>query len=107
MLLCCVEPIFLVANVAHHVVMRTFLDKKLWYLFYSNSYDLFNFLVDFLVNLSIVTNFTDVAFNGQMECVMFCCKHDDADTDRHMSIVIADVFVDIGIVSGIIIFILY
>jgi len=42
-----------------------------------------------------------------MESVMFCCEHDDADMDRHMSVVIVDVFVDIGIVSGIIIFILY
>jgi len=34
--------------------------KKLWYLFYSNSYNLFQFLVD----LSAVTNFIDVAYNG-------------------------------------------
>jgi len=92
----CQANLVWVTNVAHHVVRRTFLDKKLWYFFYSNFYNLFQFLVD----LSTVTNFMDVAYNGLngmwKSYVLLVNKM--KQMDRHMSIVFVDVFVFIFMV---------
>jgi len=42
----CWANFVLATNVPCHVVRTTFLDKKVWYLFYSISYDLFEFLFE-------------------------------------------------------------
>jgi len=85
---------------------RLFLMEK-YYGTYSTVFPM-SFLSFFLKTKSSVspTNFTDVLLIGSnvmWNCLCFMTKQ----MDRHMSIVIVDVFVDIGIVSGIIIFILY
>jgi len=78
--------------------------KKVWYFFYSNFYDIFQFLVD----LSTATNFMDVVCNGLngmwKSYVLLVNKM--KQMDRHMSVVFVDVFVLVFVVIVIVLWII-